>query len=63
MSPEIIALVVEKPQLLIVVLLLGVFAGMAIERFLSKMRRQTWREKNRWRWDGKRSVPKIASGP
>ena len=35
--------------LLIAVLLIGAFAGMTVERFLSKMRRQAWRERNRWR--------------
>ena len=50
MPPEIIALI-EKPYLLIAVLLVGAFAGMIIERFLSKMRRQSWRERNRWRWE------------
>lgn len=60
MPPEIIALV-EKPYLLIAVLLLGAFAGMTIERFLSKMRRQAWREKNRWRWERKRTGSNIDS--
>ena len=63
MPPEIIALIVEKPHLLIIVLLVGAFAGMAVERFLSKMRRQAWREKNRWRWERKRRASNVASGP
>lgn len=61
MPPEIIALV-AKPHLLIAVLLLqiavllvGAFAGMTVEQFLSKKRRQAWRERNRWRWERKRS--------
>src|SRR5829696_4588761 len=63
MPPEIVA-IVEKPHLLIVVLLVGAFVGMAVERFLSNMRRQAWREKNRWRWERKRSgSSNVASGP
>jgi hypothetical protein len=62
MPPEIIALI-DKPHLLIVVLLVGAFAGMTVQQFLSKRRRQTWRERNRWRWDRKRSDGSIASGP
>ncbi|WP_265518062.1 DUF2726 domain-containing protein [Nitratireductor luteus] len=53
MPPEIVALT-EKPHLLIAILLVGAFAGMTIERFLSEMRQQTWRERNRWRWQKKR---------
>lgn len=62
MSPEIIALIIEQPHLLVVVLLVGAFAGMAVERFLSKMERQAWREKNRWRWERKRRGSNVASG-
>jgi hypothetical protein len=62
MPPEIIALI-EKPYLLVAVLLVGAFAGTIIERFLSRMRRQSWRERNRWRWERKRNGADIASGP
>jgi hypothetical protein len=62
MPPEIVALI-EKPYLLIAVLLVGALTGMVIERFLSKMRRQSWRERNRWRWERKRDGADIASGP
>ncbi|HJT12291.1 MAG TPA: DUF2726 domain-containing protein [Dongiaceae bacterium] len=62
MPPEIVALI-EKPYLLIAVLLVGALTGMVIERFLSKMRRQSWRERNRWRWERKRNGPHITSGP
>jgi hypothetical protein len=62
MPPEIIALI-EKPHLLIGVLLVGAFAGMTIEQFLSKMRRQAWRERNRSRWEKKRRGSNVASGP
>ncbi|MCI5074004.1 MAG: DUF2726 domain-containing protein [Oricola sp.] len=41
--------VVQSPETLIVVLVLGAIIGMAIERFRSKLRRQAWREKNNWR--------------
>ena len=30
----------------------GVFVGMAIERFRAKLRREAWRKRNRPRWDG-----------
>lgn len=61
MPPEIIALI-EKPHLLIVVLLVGALAGMTVEHFLSKMRRQAWKERNRWRWERKRIGGNIDSG-
>jgi hypothetical protein len=62
MPPEIIALI-EKPHLLIAILLVGVFAGMIVQRFLSKMRRQAWRERNRWRRQRTGSGGNITSGP
>lgn len=60
MPPEIVALI-EKPHLLIAVLLVGAFAGMSLEQFLSQMRRKAWRDRNRWRWDRKRSGSKMAT--
>jgi hypothetical protein len=62
MPAEIIALI-EKPHLLVVLLLAGAFAGMAVERSLSRMRRQAWREKNRWRWEKRRSEDTLSGGP
>jgi hypothetical protein len=62
MKPEIIALI-EKPHLLIAVLLVGAFAGMVMEQFLSNMRRQEWRERNRWRCESKHSGGNIANRP
>ena len=62
MPPEFIALI-EKPYLLIAVLLVGGTVGIAVERFSSKMRQQAWREKNRWRWEKKRNEGGIAEGP
>ena len=61
MPPGIIALI-DEPHLLIAVLLVGAFAGMSVERLLSKRRRQAWRERNRWRWERKRTVGNIDSG-
>jgi hypothetical protein len=49
MPPEVVGLI-EEPHLLIAILLVGAFAGMAVERVLSDKRRRTWRERNRWRW-------------
>ena len=62
MSPEIVALI-EKPHLLIAVLLVGGIVGIAAEKFSSKMRRQAWRERNRWRLEKKRSGGDIVNGP
>jgi hypothetical protein len=61
MPPEIIALF-EKPHLLIAVLFVGAFAGMTIERLLSKKRREAWRARNRSRWWKERGAS-IAAGP
>jgi hypothetical protein len=61
MPPEITALI-EQPDLLIAVLLVGALAGMTVERSLSKMRRQAWRGTNRWRWEGKRRAGNVARG-
>ena len=62
MPPEIVALI-EKPHLLIAVLLVGAFAGMTVQQFRFKVRRQAWRDRNRWRWERKRHEGNIASGP
>jgi hypothetical protein len=62
MPPEIVALS-EKPDLLIAVLLMGAVLGMAGERFLSKMRRQAWRERNHWRWKRKLTEGNVDSKP
>ena len=62
MPPEI-NLLIEKPYLLIVVLLVGIFVGMTVEQRLSKAQRRAWREKNRWRWESKRSAGHVANGP
>jgi len=59
--PAEIAALIEKPHLLIAVLLVGALAGMGIERYLSKMRRQSWRERNDWRRT--RNGAGITSGP
>jgi hypothetical protein len=59
MPPEIIALF-DKPHLLIAVLLVGALAGITVEQFRSKMRRQAWRERNRSRWEKRRTWPNIA---
>jgi hypothetical protein len=62
MPPEIVALI-DKPLLLLAVLAVGAFAGMATEQFISRMRRQAWRQKNRSRWARKRGEPNVAAGP
>jgi hypothetical protein len=55
MPPELVALIGNAP-LLIAGLLVGATIGMNVERFRSKMRRQAWRDRNRWRWERKRPV-------
>ena len=62
MPPEILALI-DKPHLLIAILLIGGLIGVAVERFSSKMRRDAWKEKNRWRWENKRSKDNVTGGP
>ncbi|RWG58672.1 MAG: DUF2726 domain-containing protein [Mesorhizobium sp.] len=44
------------------ILLAGVFVGMALERFLSRKRRQEWRRRNRWRWQRERQDGDILGG-
>ncbi|TGQ51629.1 DUF2726 domain-containing protein [Mesorhizobium sp. M1C.F.Ca.ET.193.01.1.1] len=51
MPPEFL-----EPMQIAAVLLFGIVAGMALERFLSKLQRQAWKERNRWRWERKRVV-------
>lgn len=62
MPSEIVALF-DKLHLLIAVLLVGVFAGMGIERLLSSTRRKRWRERNRWRWARKVNGGNTTSAP
>ena len=52
--PPVLIDLIEEPHLLIAVLLIGAIAGVTVERLLSEMRRQAWREKNGWHWDWKR---------
>lgn len=49
MPPEIVALI-DKPQLLIVVLAVGAFFGIIAEQLMSNMRRQAWRQRKRPSW-------------
>ncbi|KUM25971.1 hypothetical protein AU467_23540 [Mesorhizobium loti] len=44
------------------ILLAGVFVGMALERFLSRKRRQEWRRRNRWRSQSERKDGDILAG-
>jgi hypothetical protein len=63
MPPELIELIGKVPLLLIAVLLIGASAGVIVERILSKRRRQAWWEKNRSRWEWKRSGANVYSRP
>jgi hypothetical protein len=58
MPPEIVALI-DKPHLLIAVLLVGALIGMTLER--STRRRQTWRGDRRSRWGNKRTGANVAA--
>jgi hypothetical protein len=60
MPPEFVALI-DKPHLLIAGLA-AFFAGMFVERYMSKMRRWAWRRKNRWRWGKWRREASGAAG-
>ena len=62
MPPETIALI-QMPYLLIVVVLVSGFVGIALGRLSSKKRQQAWREKNRWRWERNRGEDNITNGP
>jgi hypothetical protein len=57
MLPDFIVLIKDEFAFVLV----GAFIGMGVERFLSKKRRQEWRERNRWRWERKRSPDTIES--
>lgn len=61
MPPELAELT-AKPILLVVIFLAGVLAGMVLECFLSRKRRQAWRQRNRARWARQRSGGDILSG-
>ncbi|RUM00695.1 DUF2726 domain-containing protein [Rhizobium chutanense] len=53
----------DKPELLIAALFVGLIIGMAVEQLLATARKQTWRERNRSRWEEKRSNERIIPGP
>lgn len=61
MPPEIAALI-DKPHLLFLILAVGAFIGMTVEQISAKLKRQSWRNRNRWRWK-KGGNGKPASGP
>jgi hypothetical protein len=61
MPPELVELI-AKPILPVVIFIAGVVAGMVLERFVSRMRRQAWRKRNRWRWAKERNGGDVLSG-
>jgi len=61
MTPEIDALI-AKPHILIALLAVGAFAGMAVEQFLARRRRKAWRERDRSFWYS-RGGSNLAVGP
>lgn len=62
MPPEIVALI-EKPHLLMAVLTVGAFIGMTAERYVTRTRRQAWRETHRGRWNNRVRGGKVTGGP
>jgi hypothetical protein len=54
MPPDFATLLDEQYRQ-IAILIFGIVTGMAIERASSKKRGQTWRKRNRWRWEEKRN--------
>lgn len=62
MPPEISALI-EKPILLLVLIGIGAFFGMTVERFMADQRRREWKRKNAWRRGKKGRGGDVASGP
>ena len=49
--PLEISALIDKPHLLIAVLAVGAFFGMAVEQFANKLQRKAWRERNKGRWN------------
>jgi hypothetical protein len=62
MPPEILALI-DKPQLLAAVLLVGVVAGVIVERFLPRIGRRRWRETGRRQWPRRRAEGDVVGVP
>jgi hypothetical protein len=62
MPPEIVALL-NKPELLIGVLAVGAFFGIVAEQFMSKLRRQKWRQGNRTPWQRKGRGASVTPEP
>ena len=48
---------------LIAILIIGAILGIAVEQFLSRKRRQAWRERNRWRWQRRWGGGNVTTGP
>jgi hypothetical protein len=61
--PREIAELLNKPDLLIAILLVGAFVGMAVERLRSEIRRRAWRDRNRGRWERTLSACVLESSP
>jgi hypothetical protein len=61
MPPEILALF-DNPLSLIAVLFVGGIAGMLVEGFVTKRRREMWKAKNKRRWNKKEDCGNLAVG-
>ncbi len=60
--PSELASLFDKPLLLFIVLLVGGLAGMKVESFVARQRREAWKSKNKGRWEKKTSAGSVASG-
>jgi hypothetical protein len=52
----------DKPLLLFIVLFIGGLAGMKVESFVARQRREAWKSKNKGRWE-KKGNGAVALGP
>lgn len=57
-----LALLFDKPLLLFVVLFVGGIAGMKVEGFVARQRREAWKSKNKSRWEKKIGIGPVVSG-
>jgi hypothetical protein len=60
--PEILALL-DKPLSLFLILFVGGVVGIAVERFLVRQRRESWRARNKNKWQKKGRRGEVATRP
>jgi hypothetical protein len=57
------AVLIDKPLLLIALLLICVAVGITIEQFRTQFRRQAWRKRNRFRWEKDTTAAGMTKAP